>query len=240
MKVLSVDFDYFQKVTEEQLALYPDGVDNSTSISEVVWSGHYLRHGEKLNKIGIMEDEFETLKRILLSLGSDCPVMVVNSHKHIYNFVDKIHEWGEPLSVVNVDMHHDFVNDNDELDCGNWASYFFQKQQDKGGRLGFRWIANPISVPTYGIENDPELEAFRNLIMPSLKYIEGKEFDIVFLCRSDTWTPPHLDGYFTELCDLIKEHFDYVKLEKGIDKPRTSYLEIAKKVKGLMNFAYER
>lgn len=228
MKVLSIDFDYFQRVTKEQLALYPDGIDHDTELSEIIWGARYAAHGSAIRKVGIMENELDRLERILLNMGRDSPVMIANSHIHIYDFIHEHQNCGEPLKLVNIDMHHDMMNDNPQMDCGNWVMHLAREQMDAGNKIAFNWIANPISLDVYGLETD---NIFGQLVLPSLDSIEGKKFDAVFLCRSDTWTPPHLDKYFTEVCGIIKDHFDNVRMELGIDKPRTRYLEIEQEVK---------
>lgn len=99
MRILSIDFDYFQDVTREQLNLYPDGVDNPTALSEIVWAGHYATSAKELNAIGIMENELEFLEQLLLEQSSDVPVMVANSHKHIYNFICEYDDGNLPSNV---------------------------------------------------------------------------------------------------------------------------------------------
>ena len=37
MNILSIDYDYFQKVTEKQLKLYPDGIDMTLDESLKAW-----------------------------------------------------------------------------------------------------------------------------------------------------------------------------------------------------------
>lgn len=232
MRVLSIDFDYFQNVSKEMLFYYPDGVDNSTDMSEIVWSNYYSEPDSAINKVGIMQNEFDTIKRILTSVEPDCPVMIANSHIHIYNFICGLCVANETLSVVNVDMHHDFVNDCVKLNCGNWLSHLVERQKSAGGQFSFGWVANPVSLSMYDIDNPDrdELKVLKDLILTSLSEIEGKPFDAVFMCRSDTWSPPHLDKYFIELCDVARRHFDSIIIEKGIDVPRTQYLELAKMV----------
>lgn len=230
MRVLSIDFDYFQKVTKEQLAFYPDGIDHDTELSEIIWGARYATNGENIRKVGIMEDELDKLESLLLETNKDSPVMVANSHIHIYDFIHDHQRDGEQIKLINIDMHHDFINDNPELDCGNWVSHLAKEQMDAGNKIAFNWIANPISLDVYGFETDNILG---QLVLPSLDSIKGKKFDAVFLCRSDTWTPPHLDKYFAEVCGIIKDHFDDISMEQGIDKPRTQYLEIEKRCANL-------
>lgn len=229
MKVLSIDFDYFQQASVEQVRnLYPDGVDNPTEISEIVWSDHYASDGKELNSIGIMQDELERLEMLLLEQDTSCSVMIANSHKHIYDFILENRD-NEAIGLVNIDMHHDMMNDNPNLDCGNWIKHLLNEETERGNKVNLAWIANPISLETYGLEKafGGDDERFKGFVQNSIESIKDESFDIIFLCRSDTWTPPHLDKYFTEICDLMKDHFEEIKMEKGIDKPRTKYKEYA-------------
>lgn len=205
MKVLSIDFDYFQDVTREQLELYPNGIDRSTDESEVEWGRSYQRFGEELNTINILESEFERLKEILNAQSSDVPMLIANSHVNIYSFIkeQQAEKNDRELSLVNVDMHHDLTNENPVLDCGNWIMKLGEEQRCAGHKMSFSWIANPISCD-----------------------------------RSDNWFAPHLDKYFTELCDLVAEHFCNLEMCDDVDLPRTAYVEIAttiKKVKQTMH-----
>ena len=229
MNVLSIDFDYFQNVSEKVLQNYPDGIDSSTIESEYIWADCYNKPHNDISKVRIIDKEFETIKRILTTIEPSSPIMIANSHKHIYNFIVERAKADSPLSVVNVDMHHDFINDNPKLDCGNWISHLEERQED--GKFRLRWVANPISVSMYGLFDNisgSELLALKKMIPTSLSDIEDERFDAVFMCRSDTWTPPHLDKYFTELCKVAKSHFGEVIMENGIDTPRTFYLDYVK------------
>lgn len=233
MNVLSIDFDYFQKVTKDQVQeYYPDGIDGSTEMSEIVWGSHYASFGEKIREIDIMEEELDRLEQTLLSQNPDCPVMIANSHKHIYDFILE-NKNDEKIGLVNIDMHHDIINDNPNLDCGNWIKHLLNEETERGNKVNLAWIANPISLSTYGLEDTfgGGDERFRGLVQNSVESIKDESFDIIFLCRSDIWTPPHLDKYFTELCSLIQGHFTEVLQEQNINVPRTAYEQLEKRFK---------
>lgn len=213
MTVLSIDFDYFQIVTKEQLDRYPTGIDRTTDESELAWSEIYQENRDlydvKPNKI-----ELSKLADILCAQNEAVPVMIVNSHRNIYDFIHKNVAIDEKLCVVNIDTHHDFFNDNSELDCGNWLRFITEEY-----KAGFIWISNSISAEIYGFDrNDNHSD---KLLPVTLDCIKDKKFDLIFLCRSDTWTPPHLDEYFFDLCQLISSHFKNINIEPEINKPRT-------------------
>lgn len=240
MKILSIDFDYFQDVTREQLELYPDGVDNPTALSEIVWAGHYASSADELNAIGVMENELELLEQLLLEQSCDVPVMIANSHKHIYDFIRE-HDDKEPMELVNADMHHDIVNRNPDLDCGNWITHLCNRQKENEKGLDFSWLANPVSLNMFGLDDlFGENGRAEQLLKTSFSELKGQSFDLIYLCRSDTWTPPHLDKYFTELCDVIRSNFENITMEKGIDKPRTEYLKLAETISKANKKFYER
>lgn len=229
-KVLSIDWDFFQNVSTDVLrSCYPDGVDLPTAITEITWSNHYVTDGERLNKINVLKDEYEKLLKLLLNQSSDCSVMIANSHVHAFDFI-KEHLENEKAALTNIDMHHDFVNDNSKLDCGNWIGTLIK--ENKICENGLLWIHNPVSFEMYGIDSEGEDKDFTKAIKKinggdTLDLIKDEKYDLIFLARSDTWSPPHLDGKFCLLVDLMKEHFTNIKMENGIDKPRLAYIRYA-------------
>ena len=194
LNILSIDFDYFQKVDPETLYCYPDGHDFGAEMSMMIWAGHYANkhESERILKVEIDTDKIEKIKRIIKkACPVDSPVMICNSHKHAYQFIKQVYSDNGRrgrVHVYNVDMHHDMFNKNKALDCGNWISYL----QRQCNALELKWVVNPISEDVYGLEE----ERFGHLLLHSIKEIDVTDFDYVFLCRSDTWLPPHLDVEF--------------------------------------------
>ncbi len=232
-KILSIDFDFFQKVTPEIMqTCYPDGVDLSSAISTIVWSGYYANSKQKmmLDTVEILENEFYSMIDILLNQDKEIPVMIANSHLHIYDFIHSNVAETEKLYLVNADMHHDMFNQNPETDCGNWLGHISQEYDTSAV-----WIANPVSKAMYGITDDDipkdsSISQLAELIPESSAVIQDKQFDMIFLCRSDNWLPPHLDNYFSEMCEVMKEHFHEIIMEQDIDKPR-NYMHYAEQMK---------
>lgn len=220
MKVLSIDFDYFQRVSESVLKFYPDGIDLPTKESELEWGRKYRSFGDKLAEVGLLDDEFELLKQILNNQQDiHAPVLIANSHLDIYEFIKEQQRvrGDNDLRVVNVDMHHDIFNDHNEIiDCGNWVSALQREMTEAGYGMMFQWVVNPVSLKMYGLEED----IWEKITLPSLANVKDQQFDVIFLCRSDMWLVPHLDKAFTEICDLIVERFDNVEMRDDVDLPR--------------------
>lgn len=220
LKVLSIDFDYFQNVDADTIrSCYPDGIDLPTELSTIVWSGYYAndRTRNKLSSVTILNDELNLLRKLLTSKDNfrvSTPVLITNSHVHIYDF---IHEYMDKyevtdVNIVNIDMHHDFFNKNKELDCGNWLSHIYN---DYLNHCNVSWITNPVSNICYDFD-----QALNNLVKNSIQSIKDFKFDILFLCRSDNWLAPHLDYHFDNLVKLISLRFPNVCIEKSVQTPR--------------------
>ena len=110
--------------------------------------------------------------------------------------------------ITNIDMHHDMFNDNEELDCGNWVSHIKKTIPESN----IKWIANPISLEAYGLDKLP--------IEYDFESIKNKKFDLIFICRSDIWSPPHLDKYFNMIVEQVRMHFDSMFTQEEVLEPR--------------------
>lgn len=232
LKVLSIDFDYFQKVSADTLSsCYPDGKDNPTFLTKITWVNHYACSEEQLKKVTLLEKPFGQICELLLRHKFNTPCMAVNSHIHIYDFIkDHYSDKYDGCYIVNIDTHHDLFNSSSKLDCGNWGTHI-KKLIPK---TQITWIANPVSKEMYGIEENTELS---KIIETDFSKILGKTFDIIFLCRSDTWLPPHLDKYFDELYTILTTNFASCIIDKQITKPRFTDDELQEAIEEYRNVA---
>lgn len=228
-KILSIDFDYFQCVTPSVVENnYPDGHDHSTAVSTIVWQSRYGNKFDHDNLLGVTinKSELQLAKHIILGQKNPyTPCYVCNSHVNIYDAIKTTFETAQKelgkdvfssIHIYNVDMHHDMFNHNEKMDCGNWVSHVVNDFPN----VGITWIANPISKEVYGL-NKKDSSAF-DLIEESLEKYKDMQFDLVFLCRSDMWSVPHLDNYFNHLFMNCKKTFNSGNLffSEDITKPR--------------------
>lgn len=230
-RVLSIDFDYFQNAPLHTVKqIFPDGIDLTTELSEITWGIRYAFFEKQMNQVSIRKEELSMLKDILSIQKDSIPVIIANSHAGIYDFVHEQVPFSERLLMYNIDMHHDMYNNNPVPDCGNWGGFL-----EKEYSYGLRWFCNPISKPMYGLVRNQYTESKVDEMIPeslsTLQEGKHKKFDAIYLCRSDNWSAPHLDIYFTELCDLIQQRFCNLQMEQGIDIPRKQYLAIAEEIK---------
>ena len=210
LNVLSIDFDYFQNITKHVLLHeYPDGIDQPTEIASIIWASHYANpiSGKAILQVTPRKHDLQDIKRIIRSSSQrhTPDSVIVNSHQYAYDFViDHIENNPEftHVNLVNIDTHHDLFNNNYTLDCGNWIDHLKQKLENQERQLQVTWITNPISTDIYGLT----IEDFDGKITTGFECIQDTTWDLIFLCRSDIWTPPHLDNEFVKLAHVIMNH----------------------------------
>ena len=215
LKILSIDFDFFQDTDIDTLRYgYPEGIDLSTGLSKIVWAGKYStkhKYGEKIKSVKINIPLFNQIIDILNNQNCNIPVLIAQSHVSIYDFIHENMKDKDKLDIVNIDLHHDILNDNDELDCGNWICHIVSDFPN----TNVQWITRKVSLECYGMNSNRNIPARFDF-----DKIQNECFDAIFLCRSDAWVPPHLDDYFDEMIDFCTDKFNNVIGQKEVLTPR--------------------
>lgn len=232
LNVLSIDFDFFQITTPEIICnCYPDtAMELPDKITKRLWKEYYRipMYKDKLLTVTANEEKLKEIKDILQNsyISSNGIALkpiakICKSHKEIYDFITKHYNTkiNSNITVTNIDMHPDVDNGNDRLDCGNWIKFIIKKYPN----TKIQWIANPISTKTYVNEElttPLEDEIIKGSIVNNFATIKKQKFDLVFLCRSDIWLPPHLDKEFVKLARYILMHCSECECDKEIFKIR--------------------
>jgi hypothetical protein len=197
LNVLSIDWDYFINADMcERMELFPDGGNENLSLflGNTCWSGHY--YDGKLEQIKTDAQAIKKVKECLKkhNIDSIMSYMIADSHKHAYEFVHEYcdAEGYDSLNLVNIDYHHDVYSNGDGVDCGNWLAKLI-KDFD-GSDSQFTWVARHDSDMNLGVS----LDGCENklLCVEDLDIIDEYQWDIVYICRSSMWSPPHLDRKF--------------------------------------------
>lgn len=233
LNILSIDFDFFQNVSKKALyRYYPEGLDLPTEISNIVWAGHYSTHNEQILNIKPYKKGLKIVKKIIKE-NMPYHAMIRNSHVHCYHFIlDYLYDHPEiqTINLYNIDMHHDVSNQNDKLDCGNWIGKLSETLPETV-KLNVIWIANRVSKYAYGLTSETE----RKMLHEDINILNNRQFELIFLCRSDNWVPPHLDTEFIELANIIQDTAYFTEIEEKILTPR--YNETFRKnVQSMMTF----
>ena len=213
--VLSIDWDFFINATEkERIRLFPCN-DMCYNIEDIFdeWEDMYEENEDELYDINIKEKEynyiFHKLRELLIG-NSDTKVVIADSHKHIYKHIKKIgKESGNDLNIINIDFHHDCYS-SDEVGCESWVYHLIQEQII----TNIVWICDrtsgidaEISDNDFEWETSEEMESYLNEIV---------ECSLVFICRSSIYSPPHLNGRFDKMVNMIKKYSNNYSVEKDI------------------------
>lgn len=208
INVLSIDWDYFINAEmDTRVDLFPDtpNEDFSLCVQNSIWQSRYVS-GE-LNKIGVI-GEIPELMNCLRKHLPKCEVMITRSHKYAYDFLKDV---SEPVNLVNVDFHHDLYTDYlDELNCGNWLCKVIDEHQGK-----YTWVARKTS----DMDID-ERYADKISLTTDFNNIKRKKWDMIFICRSDMWSPPHLDDEFLKVVDFTICNAKHIKGDKLVTESR--------------------
>ena len=191
MRILSIDFDYFVDTDmETRMMCFPDGHDNFTpALTKFIWDMKYDFH-ENLKDIGLIPD-YDKMCTLLKGLRG-ARVRFADSHREIESFFREIKP-DEDLELINIDFHHDmYITGGNELDCGNWLRFLVDLKPD----AKITWVRR----------EDSDVESlsgsFPYYHTTDISEVQG-EFDLIFLCFSSPWTPPHLFNKFTEMCENL-------------------------------------
>lgn len=198
LKVLSIDWDYFMDVTNnERSYMFPDGGNEALpgDVQDIIWATHYSNPNYNLESIQVDKVAMEKIRLVLENQkmikahNNTSAMMVTDSHKHIYDFiVDSMEDSYQPIEVYNVDFHHDIYpyGEPGEVNCGNWLRIL-----SENFNVSSHWVAR---------EDSQSEESFQKRIpRATLDDLMEVQFDIVFFCRSGMWSPPHLDDEFIRL-----------------------------------------
>lgn len=198
MKILSVDWDYFFpdsepydwgnfEPTEDRVKLFMNNLVWRFRWSNVHCCGPYI--GDK-----VAIDHYVPNKKIITNFfdkvvkGEPKKIVIADTHRDIVDLLKQFYSLnGKKIEeVVNFDAHHDYgYNQEVRLDCGNWAKlckklyskytlyYPKWRKENKEGNIGKMRF-----TPKYGLPR------------------KAVEFDVIFVCRSGSWTPPWADDDF--------------------------------------------
>lgn len=217
MNVLSVDFDFFQNPQLNTFKKYPIGIDLPLNLSNSLWADAYLNHGKQINRVEFDQRNYNILKTIICNQKKFIPIKLSNSHVEAYYFLLRLLNSSnkKKVNLVNVDMHHDIINNNEKIDCGNWIGNLAKSKM-----LGnFSWVAKPLSQEMYGLSDDDMVDM---KAIFDLSCFVNMNFDAIFICRSNPWFPPHLDKYFAAVVRLCQKHFygDCLEIDGDIKRER--------------------
>lgn len=217
-RFLSIDWDFFINATaDERCILFPDGGSENLpdSIRKYIWD---TRYGDpRLEDIEVDFDALQYIRKLCRSFCGKC--LITESHKHAFDFIMENTTPDEQFEVYNIDFHHDLYDfGHKRVNCGNWVA----KLKEKRPNMKYVWVNREDSEQ---LSKDEVQVVIMQMSFDAFKSRCGDDFqgltNHLFLCRSDMWSPPHLDVYFRRLVRILFSNQSAdVKYEQGIEKLR--------------------
>lgn len=217
-RFLSIDWDFFIDATaDERAIMFPDGGTENLpdSIRKYVWDSRYS--DPRLEKIGVDLDSFKYIQKLCRAFTGKC--FITESHKYAFDFIMENTTPNEQFEVYNIDFHHDLYDfGHKKVNCGNWAT----KLKEKRPNMKYVWVNREDSEQ---LSKEEVKVVILQMSFDAFMSRCGDDFqglsNHLFLCRSDMWSPPHLDKYFRRLVrTLLGNPSATTNYEKGIDKLR--------------------
>lgn len=225
INLLSIDWDYFINVSPSyRQSNFPEGdgdlLDSTTK--KILWKERY-KNIRSLQRVDIMKISYYDLVYFLNENAKYTPIVMAHwseNHKSCYDMMKEIVEYYKvrkpevevAFNIVNIDFHHDFYDyqrRDGEVNCGNWL----KRACEKFNVLSVQWVRQESSDIESLAGN--VFEVYSKLTPTTLKnVISGTSYNAIFLCRSDIWSPPHLDNYFADLRRWIEEWYEHKSLIK--------------------------
>ena len=226
--ILSIDWDYFINASANERLLYFPDVPNekyNKSVQNSIWVSRYSQ-SDKLIDFEYCKEVHELVKNIMYIKN----VMIAESHADIYSFIKNLMGKHTHVNLVNIDFHSDFRKDIDEIDCGNWLSVLMDEYSGN-----YEWLGRDDSFK----EGIPKKLHHRIRLKSVMKTIRCTVWNAVFVCRSDMWSPPHLDDAFTKsFYPLTEGRYKNVFIQDGIWNSRYSD-EMKKNVEDLKKIYFD-
>lgn len=197
IRVLSIDWDYFIDASNDfRMSHFPDGGTENlpAKMLDLVWISRYGYKG--LEQVKVDTSELLKLRELLRKIIKPyTKVVIADSHKDIYKYVENLSKSNLSMELYNIDFHHDVYDfGNENVDCGNWLRKCIEKQGTDQNK--FVWVRREDSQLS-------GLELIDNSSVVGISEDLSGGFQLVFLCRSSAWSPPHLDDKFLSLCRFI-------------------------------------
>lgn len=223
-KFLSIDWDYFIDTDiHSRLRLFPDGgnEDLDPFLQKFVWDKHYS-YSPELEKIGVLKPAVNLVREVLDKFCNKClshprggskgRFLATISHRDIYKYIMSNTTEDEVFEVYNVDFHHDmycYRVPGRAVNCGNWVNILKESRPN----MIYHWVKR----------EDSETEVIDgstvNCSILPLESIKEVDFSHTFICRSDCWSPPHLDPEFNLLWETPLKSI-HVVCDKGVMQHR--------------------
>ena len=208
--ILTIDWDYFFNAdfdTRDKIFLQGEDYAQSEVDPEYQlqsWAKMYLSHPE-LGEVTVKSDEYNTMVDFLTKYTGDYSIS--EGHEKVIDEILRITSPDEEICVYNIDFHHDlyaYETGSQKYDCSNWVLALKELRPN----LKYIWVYDETSqfsalYSENAIHDNEFSEAMLFNSLCKRFNIIYTPIDLVHLCKSELWSPPHLDHYFISLVECL-------------------------------------
>jgi hypothetical protein len=176
--------------------LYPQGLPDfcPEDIVNEAWARPYAEHRDDMFSIGVAKDFVEPLSRIIN--GHKGWFLACENHASIVNaiFELELSDSSRPtIDLKHIDFHHDMClwGTGGGVNCSNWVNKCLRVYKERFTHFWFHRLESDFK--TLGGEVD-----CRKIPLHIVDFdaMGEQPFDMIFVCRSGVYSPPHLDYDF--------------------------------------------
>ena len=206
--ILSIDWDYFVEADANYRAIHFPDIPNekyAMSLQDAIWVSRYAAD-DSLAEVGYNKWVFDIVKHVERTPH----VVVADSHRWLVPYaIQFLQEENEKtIELLNIDFHSDVRDDTQTLDCGNWLSILMEQYHGDYSWLGWKDSFRKGVPKRLQFMTDP---------WQAIRKIKKVSWDMVFICKSGMWSPPHLDTAFEEVFrPLTEDTFSRVDVQTDI------------------------
>jgi hypothetical protein len=207
-KILSIDWDFFLNCPIELRMKFEQEVEDNEQ-----WGKIYKKFKCLKNSTNIKKLDYDFIVKFINN--QNCPeIYMSNDHGILYDLIDRKfnnyvddEEENVELNITNIDFHHDCYTSilgNTPLNCASWLSCLYEENNFNINSL---WIGHNNSYDFWEA-------SYIDKYSTNIKNIKNSSYDIIFICKSKEYMPPHLDIDFIKMINKINKNKIY--LEKGV------------------------
>jgi hypothetical protein len=202
-KILSIDWDFFLNCPIELRMKFEQETEDNEHWGKIYKKFRCLKHSTNINELN-----YNFIIKVINK--QNCPdVYISNDHGTLYNLIDQKfnNERNMQLNIINIDFHHDCyvsILGDTPLNCASWLSCLYSNNDFDVHSL---WIGHNNS---YDFWSAPYIDEYSD----NIENIKDSDYDMIFICKSKEYMPPHLDVNFIEMINRIYKNKIY--LEKGV------------------------
>jgi hypothetical protein len=216
--ILSIDWDFFLNCPIELRMKFEQETEDNEYWGKIYKKFKCLKNSTYINELdyNYIIEHINKQNCSNVYISNDHGILYDLINKKFNNYIDD-EEKNIELNITNVDFHHDCyvsILGKTPLNCASWLSCLYEENDFNINSL---WIGHDDSYDFWG-------SPYINEYSENIEDIKDNDYDIIFVCKSKEYMPPHLDINFIKMINKINKNKIY--LERGVLQNRWNRYKI--------------